>query len=90
MEVFNLILVIVFLAVSVIEIAKHVDEGYSTPFTLIFFIIAVFACIISILRMTTSPKDSDVLNGTAEYVETIHISNGDTTKTYHIQYKDEK
>lgn len=90
MEVFNLILVIVFAGVSVIEIAKHVDEDYGTPFTLIFFILAAFACLISILDKATKPKDSDVLNGRAEYIETIHISNGDTTKTYHIQYKDEK
>lgn len=90
MEVFNFILVIVFAAVSVIEIAKHVDEDYGTPFTLIFFIIVAFACLVSFVYTATKPKDSDVLDGTAEYIETIHISNGDTTKTYHIQYKDEK
>lgn len=90
MEVFNFILVIVFAAVSMIEIAKQIDNDCSTPFTLIFFILTVVACLISIVHMATKPKDSDVLSGRAEYIETIHISNGDTTKTYHIQYKDEK
>ena len=33
------------------------------------------------------PTESDVFNGTAEYVETIHITNGDTVKTYKIEWK---
>ena len=90
MEVFNLILIIVFLATSAVMIAKHVDEDFGTPISLIFFIIIAFACVISLFYTTTKPKDSDVLNGTAEYVETTHISKGDTTKTYHIEYKENK
>ncbi len=87
MEVFNLILVIVFLAVSVIMIAKDADGDFDTPFPLIFFMIAALSCLVSILDTTMKPKDSDVLDGRAEYVETIHISKGDTIKTYHIQRK---
>ena len=90
MEVFNFILIILFTVVSAIEIIKHADEDYGTPFTCIFFIITAFSCLISVLYTTTEPRDSDVLDGRAEYVETIHISKGDTIKTYHIQPKESK
>ena len=87
MEVLNFILITVFLAVSAFGIAKHVDEDSGSPLGLIFFILTAFSCFISIMDTVTKPKDSDVLNGRAEYVETIHISKGDTIKTYHIQRK---
>lgn len=90
MEVFNLILIIVFFATSAVMIGKSADEDFGTPFTLIFFTIAAFSCLVSLIYMATEPKDSDVLNGRAEYVETIHISKGDTIKTYHIEPKESK
>lgn len=55
-----------------------------------FFIITIVSCFISIIDALTKLRDNDVLNGKAEYVETIHISKGDTIKIYHIEAKEEK
>ena len=90
MEVLNFILIIVFFTVSVIGFIKHMYEDCDTPLTSIFFIFTGILCALSILYTITQPTEIDVLDGEAEYVETIHISKGDTIKTYHIQTKESK
>lgn len=90
MEVLNFILIVMFLIVSVIEFAVWTNTENGTIFKPIFFIGISALCIGSILNEAIKLRDSDVLNGDAEYVETIHISKGDTIKTYHIEAKEKK
>lgn len=90
MEVFNFILITLFAVVSTIGLAKEHYKDYSNPFKLIFFTIITLSCLISIVDASTKLRDKDVFEGRAEYVETIHISKGDTIKTYHIQPKEKK
>lgn len=90
MEVIEFILIVVFCIVSVFEAvaAGYKDDKCDTDFIkMIFFWIITIFCVGSILDETCKLRDRDVFNGEAEYVETIHISKGDTIKTYHIQPK---
>ena len=57
------------------------------------FILFILGGIISIPGITgimcekhPIPTNDDVLNGKAIYVETTHITNGDTVRTYKIQW----
>lgn len=90
MEVLNFILIVMFLIVSAIEIAVWTETENEIIFKPIFFIGISILCIGSILNEATKLRDGDVLNGEAEYVETIHICNGDTIRTYSIQPKESK
>lgn len=97
MEVLNFILITVFLIVSVNELIKTIyrsrsgfDEIDAEFVKIIFFTITTVSCLISIMDGLTKLRERDVLNGNAEYVETIHISKGDTIKTYHIETKEKK
>lgn len=76
-----------FLIVSAIEVMVLIHDDDCSFFKLVFFLIIALSCFISIMDKSTRLSDRDVFNGKAEYVETIHISNGDTIKTYHIQPK---
>lgn len=87
MEVIGFLLIIIFLIISIHEIIEFVDKNDDEVFKLIFFIVISGLCGVSILYEATKLRDRDVLNGNAEYIETIHISKGDTIKTYHIQSK---
>ena len=40
-----------------------------------------------IISKADSPTEKDVLNGKAEYQETVHITKTDTIKTYQIVWK---
>lgn len=90
METVIFLLIIIFGILSVFEATWAVmddnKDNYGA-FKLIFFIVISVLCFVSILYESTKLKDSDVFDGNAEYVETIHISKGDTIKTYHIQPK---
>ena len=51
-------------------------------------IIGMLMCAVGILvLLNTEPTEEDVLNGKAEYIETLHITNGDTIKTYKREWK---
>lgn len=54
----------------------------------IISIIGLMMCAAGILvLLNTEPTEEDVLNGKAEYIETLHIANGDTIKTYKREWK---
>lgn len=84
MEVFNILLLVAFLLISVHEII-YVEERPIK--TLIFVLLAVWT-FISFVYETSKLDDRAAFNGRSEYVETIHISKGDTIKTYYIQSKE--
>jgi hypothetical protein len=86
MEVFNILLLVALLILSV----WHIVEDEYNPIKLGVFICLAVCTFISFAYETTKACDTDVFNGNAEYIETIHISRGDTIKTYHIQYKQKK
>lgn len=96
MEVFNFILIIVFLIISAFGFFASIDRSKSDfsnfeMCKIIFFLILMVSCSISVLNGAFElRKKSDVFEGKAEYVETIHISNGDTIRTYNIQPKENK
>ena len=93
METFRFVLIVLFFAVSVFKVTwvvmEETDDNKDTNWVLklLFFITTSVLCATSILYESLKLKDSDVFNGRAEYVEIIHISKGDTIKTYHIQPK---
>ena len=63
---------------------------FDTDFPFIFFLILGCVTIILGARMYSTadiPTDKDVLNGKAEYQETLHITKTDTIKTYQIVWK---
>ena len=54
----------------------------------VFLFIPVFVIGLGITEYSDRyPGKKDVLSGKAEYVETIHIHKGDTTRTYEIEWK---
>lgn len=96
MEVFNFILIIVFLIISTFGFFASIDSSRSNfsnfeMCKIIFFLILMVSCGISMLNgIFELEQKRDVFDGKAEYVETIHISNGDTIRTYDIQPKESK
>lgn len=88
MEVLNFILIAVFGIVSAIKImmiALGDDDSNAAFCSIIFFAITAILCCLSTLCESAKLKEEDVLDGEAEYVGTIHISKGDTIRTYNIQ-----
>lgn len=77
-------LILVLMIKTIVALA---EENYlkALLYTIIAFLVYFAAA-----REKNKLSDKDVLNGKAEYVEKIHISNGDTIKTYHIQPKENK
>lgn len=87
MEVLNFILIVVFLIDSVVVLTRIDYKDDIDYIKSIFFAITVILCLIDILDISLKLRDRDVFNNRAEYIETIHISKGDTIKTYHLQPK---
>lgn len=90
MEVLKFILIVVFCTVSIFKVVTVGDKDDIDILKIVFFIITTILCLVSIIAIideTCKLGEKDVLTGKAEYVETIHISKGDTIKTYHIQPK---
>lgn len=55
------------------------------------FILVFIMSLIVILEIATAPNEDDVIRGDATYVETLHLTQqGDTVRTYRLQYVDEK
>ena len=64
-----------------------IDHYLISPLCVILFF-PVFVIGIGITENSDRyPGKKDVLSGKAEYVETIHIHKGDTTRTYEIEWK---
>jgi hypothetical protein len=54
-------------------------------------ILVFIMSLIMILEIATEPNEDDVVRGDATYVETLHLTQqGDTVRTYTLQYVDEK
>lgn len=49
-----------------------------------------FLMIPAIVDLTDGPRDKDVIEGKAIYIETTHILNGDTTYTYELKWKNKE
>ena len=46
----------------------------------------VIFIIVGIAMISETPRESDVLNGKAHYVEVYHTYDNDTIKTYHLNW----
>lgn len=54
-------------------------------------ILVFIMSLIMILEIATAPDEDDVVRGDATYVETLHLTQqGDTVKTYTLQYVDKE
>lgn len=81
-------LIVAFCLVSLFIVICTIDYDDNTQILkVVFFSITTILCFVVILDESFKLRDKDVFVGKAEYVETIHISKGDTIKTYHIQPK---
>lgn len=71
------ILIVVGLAIGIVR-----DEAQW-----VLSVLLAFLMIPAIIDLTDGPRDKDVIEGRAVYVETTHILNGDTTHTYELKWK---
>lgn len=79
---------IVLIIVTVILMITGFAIGISTDnINYIFCIFLGFLFLPAVCDLTCGPKDKDVIEGRAVYVETTHILNGDTTYTYELKWK---
>ena len=63
---------------------KHED-----PIYFFWLIVAFVASAVGAAIITSVPYKKDVINGTAVYVEELHVYGNDTVKTYDIVFKKE-
>jgi len=83
---------IILLAVAVLSfltciLSTYIDNTDSVwEFTLILGCATAYLGAIMVFKADI-PTDKDVLNGKAEYQETVHITGTDTIKTYQIVWK---
>lgn len=79
---------IVLIIITLILIIIGLTIGITTDNPLyVLSIFFAFLFLPAILDLTEGPKDKDVIEGRAVYVETTHILNGDTTYTYELKWK---
>jgi len=83
-----ILLVIAGLSFFLYIVSTFLDFDTDFPF-IYFLILECIAGILGAILYSTAdiPTDKDVLNGKAEYQETIHITGTDTIKTYQIVWK---
>jgi len=77
-----------------IGLIDNIIKGSESTFGVLNIIASISVFIMSlviILEITFTPDEDDVIRGDATYVETLHLTQqGDTVKTYTLQYVDEK
>jgi hypothetical protein len=65
------------------------ESNFFGVFDIITAILVFAMSLIIILEIATTPSEDDVIRGDATYVETLHLTQqGDTVKTYTLQYVD--
>ena len=84
-SIFGLILSVCILMQAIIKLSDRVDYSWVLPLVissiLLFF---SFTNMIIMVDEVNSPHAEDVISGKASYIESYHVINNDTIKTYKI------
>lgn len=84
----------VFVLMTGVGLIDSILNGRESTFGVFNIITAILVFVLSlivILEIATGPNENDVIRGDATYVETLHLTQqGDTVKTYSLQYVDKE
>lgn len=85
-SIFGLLLSVCLLIQAIIKLCDY-DDSYAWTFPVVIssiLLIFSFANVIVMAEEVNSPHAEDVISGKASYVESYHVTNNDTIKTYKI------